>query len=115
MLMRFPLSRSPVIVGQPGGGARRVRDVPPPPSSPSLRPFRFGVSAWRSWDPAAWRSLARDLEATGVSTLLLADHLVEGAPPPLLAMAAAAEVTDRLGLGTFVLNNDFHRPAWLAR
>ena len=84
-------------------------------SSPPLRPFRFGVSAWRAWEPDGWRSLAREVDASAFSTLLLADHLVDGAPPPLLSLATAVELTDRIHVGTFVLNNDFHHPADLAR
>ena len=80
----------------------------------TARPFRFGVSARASWEPDAWRRLARTAESAGYSTLLLADHLTDMLPP-LIPLASAAEVTSTLRFGTFVLNNDFHHPAWLAR
>ena len=53
-------------------------------------------------------------EALGFDTLLVADHLVEMLPP-LLPLAFAAEATDRLRVGTFVINNDFRHPVVLAR
>jgi probable F420-dependent oxidoreductase len=80
----------------------------------SPRPFRFGVSTRASWEPDAWRELARTAEGTGFSTLLLADHLIDMLPP-LIPLGSAAEITSTLRFGTFVLNNDFHHPAWLAR
>ncbi len=80
----------------------------------TTRPFRFGVSARASWEPDGWRWLARTAEATGYSTLLMADHLVDMLPP-LIPLASAAEITSELRFGTLVLNNDFHHPAWLAR
>lgn len=80
----------------------------------SPRSFRFGVSARGSWEPAAWRELARAAEATGYSTLLLADHLSEMLPP-LVPLATAAEITTTLRFGTLVLNNDLRHPALLAR
>jgi len=81
---------------------------------PAPRPFRFGVSARFAWAPDAWRDLAHDSESTGFDTLLLADHLSDMLPP-MVPLASAAEVTTTLRLGTLVLNNDFHHPAWLAR
>ena len=80
----------------------------------TTRPFRFGVSCRASWEPEAWRQLARTAEATGYSTLLVADHLTD-MYPPMLPFASAAEITSTLRFGTFVLNNDFHHPAWVAR
>jgi probable F420-dependent oxidoreductase len=83
-----------------------------PRSSP--RPFRFGVSVGPAPSGAAWRSQARRAEALGFDTLLLADHL-DDTFPPLTAVAAAAEATERLHVGTFVVNNDFRHPVLLAR
>lgn len=51
----------------------------------------------------------------GFDVLHVADHLVEGCPPPLLALAVAAGATERIRLGTLVLNNDFWNPVILAR
>jgi alkanesulfonate monooxygenase SsuD/methylene tetrahydromethanopterin reductase-like flavin-dependent oxidoreductase (luciferase family) len=59
-------------------------------------------------------SLARKAEAVGCSTFVLPDHLVgQYAPVPLLAVAAAA--SERLRVGTFVLNVCLRHPAVLAQ
>ncbi len=46
--------------------------------------------------------------------IVTADHL-GGCLSPLLPLATAAEVSERLRLGVMVLNNDFHHPSLLAR
>jgi probable F420-dependent oxidoreductase len=81
-----------------------------------MRPFRFGVSASPSMDdPAAagWRALARKVEDLGVSTLLMADHL--GMASAFAPLVVAAGSTERLRVGTLVINNDFHLPLRLAQ
>ena len=78
-----------------------------------MRPFRFGLQAARLHDPAAWRALARRVEQDGYSSLLIPDHV--GRLSPFPALMAAAGVTERLILGTFVLNQDFRPPAVLAQ
>jgi len=79
-----------------------------------LKPFRFGLSIGSASSRAEWREVARRAEANGFGTLLVADHL---APmfPPMTALATAAEATDRLHVGTYVVNNDFRHPVLLAR
>src|SRR3954454_5566900 len=47
--------------------------------------------------------------------MLVAGHLADGMLPPLTALVAAAEATDRLRVGTLVVNNDFRHPVVLAR
>ena len=79
------------------------------------RPFRFGVSMWGAGSRDEWRDKARRAEAAGFDTMLVADHLTDGMFPPLTALVAAAEATDRLRLGTLVVNNDFRHPVVLAR
>src|SRR5438045_6361143 len=50
----------------------------------------------------------------GYSVIVLSDHLIEQlAPIPAMAMIAAA--TERLRVGTFVINNDLRHPAVLAQ
>ena len=78
------------------------------------RPFRFGVSTSSAPDRAEWRQRARDYEAMGFDTLVVADHL-GGLYSPMTALLAAADATERLRIGTFVLNNDFRSPLLLAR
>ena len=78
------------------------------------RPLRFGVSTSSAADRDEWRQRARQYEAIGFDTLVVADHL-GGVLSPMTALLAAAEATERLRIGTFVLNNDFWSPLLLAR
>lgn len=57
---------------------------------------------------------ARQLEDLGYAALLLPDHL-ESPLAPLPALAAVAEVTSRIHLGTLVLAADLRNPAILAK
>jgi probable F420-dependent oxidoreductase len=74
---------------------------------------RFGVSIFRADSAADWRDKGKKAEDLGFSTLLTADHLGP-MTPPLLPLVAVAAATDRLRVGTFVINNDFHHPVFLA-
>jgi probable F420-dependent oxidoreductase len=79
-----------------------------------MRPFRFLTSPEENLDFAALTALARKAEAVGCSAFVLPDHLMEQyAPMPLLATVAA--VTERLRVGTFVLNICLRHPAVLAQ
>jgi len=80
-----------------------------------VRPFRFLAAApFGSPDARELAEAARRAEAAGFSTLVLPDHLLgQHAPVPLLTAAAAA--TERLRVGTFVLNVDLRHPAVLAQ
>jgi probable F420-dependent oxidoreductase len=64
-------------------------------------------------------ALAKWAEATGFSTLLLRDHVVEHPfghqLGPLVAMAVAATSTSTLRIGTLVISNDFRPPVQLAK
>src|SRR5437762_13440142 len=80
----------------------------------TTRPFRFGVSIWGATTRDEWRTKARRAEAAGFDTLLIADHLVDGMFSSLAALVAAAEATERLRVGTLVLNNDFRHPVVVA-
>jgi probable F420-dependent oxidoreductase len=78
-----------------------------------MRPFRFLATVDGYPGFAELTSLARKAEAAGCSAFVLPDHLIgQYAPMPLLAMAAA---TDRLRVGTFVLNACLRHPAVLAQ
>jgi probable F420-dependent oxidoreductase len=75
--------------------------------------FRFScnISAIKSRDDfAAWCRRAEDY---GYDTVFSADHLGIAAPFP--TVAAAANVTERLRVGTLVVNAPFWNPAILAR
>lgn len=81
----------------------------------TLRPFRFGVQASAPADADAWRRRARRVEALGYSTLLVADHVGGDDLAPIPALAAAADATTTLRVGTLVINNDLRHPSLLAR
>jgi probable F420-dependent oxidoreductase len=80
-----------------------------------MRPFRFlAVASAGIVDPAQLTDAARRAESIGYHGLVLPDHLVDQyAPIPLLAMIAAA--TERMRIGTFVLNANLRHPAVLAQ
>jgi probable F420-dependent oxidoreductase len=61
-----------------------------------------------------WQDLARQAEAAGFDILQVPDHL-DQCLPPLAALCSAADVTERLQVGTMVVNNDFRHPVLLAR
>ncbi|MFI0723671.1 LLM class flavin-dependent oxidoreductase [Streptomyces sp. NPDC021224] len=64
-------------------------------------------------DAASWLALARHLEAVGYDALLTADH-PGSAASPFVALAAAAAVTERLGLGSYVSQAGVREPLLLA-
>jgi probable F420-dependent oxidoreductase len=80
-----------------------------------LRDIRFGISTGGATSRAEWQDRARRIEALGYDLLLTADHLVDDAFPPLLPLVSAADVTERIRLATYVINNDFRHPVVLAR
>lgn len=62
----------------------------------------------------SWRQLAVNVEASGFDRLLVADH--PGATvAPFVALAAAASVTERMELGTYVANAGVWEPLDLAQ
>ncbi|NKY99798.1 TIGR03621 family F420-dependent LLM class oxidoreductase [Nocardiopsis alborubida] len=77
-----------------------------------MRRFRFGTNMLAD-EPGDWADVCRAVEAQGFDVLLAPDHL--GMASPFVRLAAAAAVTSRLRLGTYVLNNEFWNPALLAR
>src|SRR5215216_1437834 len=78
-----------------------------------MRPFRFGLQAPRTTDPDEWFAIARRAERDGYSALLVPDHV--GRLSTFPALMAAAGVTERIAVGTYVLNQDFRPPAVLAQ
>jgi probable F420-dependent oxidoreductase len=72
----------------------------------------IGVQA----DPAegpAWGAFAHRVEGLGFDSLVVADHPGSGAAP-FVALAAAAAVTKRIGLGSYVANAGAWEPIALA-
>src|SRR5678816_1047603 len=78
------------------------------------RQLRFGVSTSSAAHRDEWRRQARRYERLGFDTLVVADHL-GGMLSPMTALLAVADATERLRIGTLVLNNDFWAPPLLAR
>ena len=76
------------------------------------RPFRFGfqLSGEHAADPIA---AARRAEELGFDIVLVSDHIGPGLAP-MTTLAAIATATDRIRLGTLVLNNDMRNPLQLA-
>uniref|UniRef100_UPI003D81C556 Putative F420-dependent oxidoreductase n=1 Tax=Streptomyces TaxID=1883 RepID=UPI003D81C556 len=79
----------------------------------TLRPFRFGVNLVPTPGVSSWRETCRTAEQSGYDVIAVPDHL--GVHSPFIAMMAAAAVTERVQLTTFVLNSAFWNPVLLAR
>ncbi len=77
-----------------------------------MRDFRFGVN-YPTDKIADWIEHCRTAEQQGYDAVHAPDHL--GSPAPFAMLAAAAVVTERVKLGTYVLNNGFWNPHLLAR
>jgi probable F420-dependent oxidoreductase len=79
-----------------------------------MHPFRFGLTTgWVSSGPE-WLATARRAEELGYDVLLVPDHLTRMLSP-VPALAAAAAVTSRMRIGSYVFANDFRHPLLLAR
>ncbi|MFJ5294424.1 TIGR03621 family F420-dependent LLM class oxidoreductase [Streptomyces sp. NPDC088348] len=76
--------------------------------------FQFALVSNGDTTEKGWRELARRAEGLGYDALLASDH-VDQRLAPIPAVAVAAEVTDDLVVGTYVLNNDLRHPLMLAR
>jgi probable F420-dependent oxidoreductase len=76
----------------------------------------FGVSALAlpaDGSGPAWADCARRLESAGFDTLWAPDHI--SMPDPFVALVAAASATERMRVGTYVLNVELWNPLLLAR
>lgn len=78
-----------------------------------MRSFRFFASLNDNCRFGELASVARKAEAIGCSTFVLPDHLMAYAP--LLPLATVAAATERLRVGTYVLNVNLRHPAVLAQ
>ena len=76
-------------------------------------PFRFGAVAALRGPANVWADGARELEDAGYSTLLVPDTL--WTPSPFQVLAAAAAATTTLRLGTWVIAAPLRRPAEVVR
>jgi probable F420-dependent oxidoreductase len=78
-----------------------------------MRDFRFSCNVHGLGSRADFVRYCQDAERFGYSTIFTADHL--GSPSPFPPLVLAAEVTERLRVGTMVLNVPFWNPHLLAR
>ncbi|WP_067825080.1 LLM class F420-dependent oxidoreductase [Actinomadura kijaniata] len=78
-----------------------------------MRDFRFGFNVFEVRSREEFAAYCRRAEEFGYDVALMPDHL--GAPAPFPTLVAAAEATERLRVGTFVLNAAFWNPHLLAR
>jgi len=79
-----------------------------------VKPFRFLAEARAIATARELAETARRAEAIGIDVLVIPDHLIPQLAP-IPAMATIAAVSERLRIGTFVLNNDLRHPAVLAQ
>src|SRR5487761_1270315 len=78
-----------------------------------MRDFRFSCNVFAIRSAGAFTEYCRTAERYGYDAIFTADHLASPAPfSPLIAAAAA---TERLRVGTLVLNVGFWNPHLLAR
>lgn len=78
------------------------------------RPFRFTVQGRGLPCRAELTAKVRRVEALGFDRFVVADHFAGGLGA-VAALTAAAMVTERLRLGTYVVANDFRHPVNLAK
>jgi probable F420-dependent oxidoreductase len=76
------------------------------------RPFRFGYQM-RTADEADPIAAARRAEAVGFDVVLVSDHVGSGMAP-MVTLSAIAQATERIRVGTMVLNHDMRNPVQLA-
>src|SRR5512132_372310 len=81
----------------------------------STRPMRFATQAGGAPSGQEWIERAKRLETLGYDTLAMPDHMIGGAWAAMPALAVAATVTQKLRVGTLVIDNDFRNPTVFAR
>ena len=80
----------------------------------SSHPFRFGIHLWRL-PTQGWRARAQRYEQAGFSTVTLTDHMVVPQWEPFTGLSAIAAVTERIGIGTLVLDAPLRDPVLTAK
>src|SRR5919112_5820999 len=76
--------------------------------------FRFGLHLWQL-PLGDLRARVRRYEALGFSTVTFTDHVVVPQWEPITALAAVAGVTERIHVGTLVLDNGLRNPVLTAK
>ncbi len=77
------------------------------------RPFRFAVQLAQAASHREWVAQVKLAERLGYSVCVMPDH-VSNQLAPLPALVAAADATQRIRIGSLVLDNDFRHPLLLA-
>jgi probable F420-dependent oxidoreductase len=77
-------------------------------------PFRFGLHFW-DLPIESWVEQVRSYERLGFSDITLTDHLVVPQWEPVAALGAIAAVTERLRVGTLVLDTALRDPVLIAK
>lgn len=80
-----------------------------------MRDYRFGFNVRKVASLGEFRETCRTAEEFGYDVTLVPDHLGRDCPSPFVAMVAAAQATERMRVGSFVLNIGFWNPSVLAR
>lgn len=78
------------------------------------RRFRFGVQLADASSRDEWIGQARRAEELGYDVVSVPDH-VGTQLSPFAALTAVAGATERVGVGTLVLDNDFRHPLLMAQ
>jgi probable F420-dependent oxidoreductase len=81
----------------------------------STRPMRFATQSGSAPSGQEWIDRAKRLEVLGYDTLAMPDHMIGGAWAAMSALAVAATVTQKMRVGTLVVDNDFRNPTVFAR
>lgn len=79
-----------------------------------MQPIRFAVHTGGGYLAADWPGFVRRAEDLGYAAIYVTDHLRRGLAP-ISALAAAAVLTERIRIGSYVFANDFRHPLILAR
>jgi probable F420-dependent oxidoreductase len=77
--------------------------------------MRFATQSGGAPSGQEWIDRAKRLEALGYDTLAMPDHMIGGAWAAMPSLAVAATVTQKLRVGTLVVDNDFRNPTVFAR
>jgi hypothetical protein len=79
------------------------------------RAFRFGVMTSGKSSRDEWRQFVRRVDDLGYDVLNMPNHRAAPGWSPLVAMAAASEISERLRFGTLVLDNESVDPGVIAK
>ncbi len=76
--------------------------------------FRFGMQLANATSRKEWVDQVRLAEELGYDVVVMPDHVGDQLAP-FPALVSAAEATDKVRVGTFVIDNDFRHPLLLAQ